>query len=87
MNSTPFHLILRLQQVEKRLDARRASAGLALVGVSRERHNADGRLSACPKGAPPIRQGGVAVLGKGSRPFPADCALPWRIGVTLKSTK
>jgi hypothetical protein len=61
--STPFHLILRLQQVEKRLDARRATAGLALANA-RERNNADGRLSACPKGVPPIRQCGVAVLGK-----------------------
>jgi hypothetical protein len=87
MNSTPFHLILRLQQIEKRLDARRTTAGLAVVCVSRERHNADGRLSACPKGATPIRQGGVAVLGKGSKPFPADCALPWRMGVALKSAK
>jgi hypothetical protein len=64
-NSTPFHLILRIQQDEKRPDARRASAGLAMVCVASERNNADGRLSSGPKGAAQIRQCGVAVLGKG----------------------
>ena len=62
--STPFHLILRFQQDDKRPDARHASAGLALANAS-ERNNADGRLSSCPKGAVQIRQCGVAVLGKG----------------------
>jgi len=80
--STPFHLILRFQQDDKRPDARRASAGLA-IAHSRECNNADGRLSSCPKGAVQIRQCGVAVLGKG-RPFPTDCALPWRIWAALK---
>jgi hypothetical protein len=86
MNSTPFHLILRLQQVEKRLDAQRArrpSSGWRVKGTPQRRWP----LISLPKGSPPIRQGGVAVLGKGSGPFPADCALPWRIGVTLKSAK
>ena len=60
----PFHLILRTQQADKRPDARRANAGLARANAS-ERNNADGRLSACPKGAVQIRHCGVAVLGKG----------------------
>jgi hypothetical protein len=64
MSSTPFHLILRFQQDEKRSDARRASAGLALANAS-ERNAADDRLSSCPEGAAQIRQCGVAVLGKG----------------------
>ncbi len=65
--STPFHLILRFQQDDKRPDARRANAGLALVCVASERNNVDGRLSSCPMGAAQIRQCGVAVLvlGKG----------------------
>ena len=62
--STPFHLILRFQQYDKRPDARRANAGLARANAS-ERNNADGRVSSCPKGAVQIRQCGVAVLGKG----------------------
>jgi hypothetical protein len=65
MVSTPFHHILQFQQDEKRSDARRASAGLALVGVASERKNADGRLSSCPEGAAQIRPCGVAVLDKG----------------------
>ena len=63
--STPFHLILRFQQYDRRPDAKRANAGLALVCVASERNNAAGRLSSCPKGAVQIRQCGVAVLGKG----------------------
>ena len=63
MISTPFHLILRIQQDDKRTDARRANAGLVRANAS-ERNNADGRLSSCPKGAVQIRQCGVAVLGK-----------------------
>ena len=62
--STPFHLILRIQQDDKWLDVRRASAGLAVANAS-ERNTADGRLSSCPKGVAQIRQCSVAVLGKG----------------------
>jgi hypothetical protein len=81
--STPFHLILRFQQNDRRPDARRANTGLTLANAS-ERNNANGRLSSCPKGAVQIRQCGVAVLGKGKGPFPTDCALPWRIWAALK---
>ena len=56
--------MLRFQQEDKRPDARRANAGLALANAS-ERNKADDRLSSCPKGAAQIRQYGVAVLGKG----------------------
>lgn len=38
--STPFRLILQFQQDEKRSDARRASAGLAMCGVASERNTA-----------------------------------------------
>jgi hypothetical protein len=72
---TPFYLIVRFQQDDKRPDARRATAGLAQAH-SRERNNANGRLSSCPKGAAPIRQCGVAVLGKGNLPLPSYYALP-----------
>jgi hypothetical protein len=64
--STPYHLILQFQQDKKRSDARRASAGLAMVGVASERNNADDRFSSCPVGAAQIRQCGVAVLDKGA---------------------
>ena len=63
--STPFHLILQFQQDEKRSDARRASAGLALANAS-ERNTADGRFSSCPEGAAQIRQCAVTVLDKGT---------------------
>ncbi len=52
-----------MQRTEKRPTARRATAGLA-VANSRERYNAEGRLSTRPKGAHPIGQYGVAALGK-----------------------
>ena len=52
-----------MQRTEKRPAARRATVGLALAN-SRERNNAEGRLSVRPKGAHPIGQCGVAALGK-----------------------
>jgi len=52
-----------MQRAEKRPAARRTTAGLA-VANSRERNDAEGRLSARPKGVHPIGQCGVAALGK-----------------------
>ena len=49
--STPFHLILRIQQDDKRLDVRRASAGLAVASAS-ERNTADGREAVGHKDVP-----------------------------------
>ena len=80
-----------MQPVMKRLAARRATAGLAVVN-SREHNNADDRFLAGPEGAPQIGQCASpkaptvgAVLVKGM-PFPADCArlkrlllVPWPI--------
>ena len=69
-----------MQPAGRRLAARHATAGLAVLCVSRERNTADDRLPAGPKGAHQTGQSRVAVLGKGA-PFPADCALPcpdWR---------
>ena len=54
-----------MQRTEKRPAARRATAGLA-VANSRERNNAEGRLSARPKGAHPIGQCGVAYRDVGN---------------------
>ncbi len=48
-----------MQRAEKRPAARRATAGLA-VASSRGRNNAEGRLSARPKGAHPIGPCSVA---------------------------
>jgi len=76
--STPFRLILRSQRGEKRLDARRASTGIA-PPLSSSRNTAGGRFSSRPKGAPQTRQGGVTALGKRSGLFPARCALPERV--------
>ncbi len=52
-----------MQRTEKRPAARRATAGLAVANSS-ECNNAEGRLSARPKGAHRIGQCGVAALGK-----------------------
>ena len=83
-----------MQPVRKRLDARRATAGLA-VASSREHNNADDRFLAGPKGAPQIGQCASpkaptvgAALEKGM-PFPADCVgmphhLPWPIWEALQ---
>ncbi len=72
---------LRNQPVRKRLAARRATVGLAVVN-SREHNNADDRFLAGPEGAPQIGQCASpkaptvgAVLVKGMS-FPADCASP-----------
>ena len=62
--------------------ARRATAGLTVICVSRERNNADGHVLAGPKGAHQTGQSGVAILGKGA-PFPADCALLCPVWWTL----
>jgi hypothetical protein len=78
-----------MQPVRKRLAARRATAGLAVVNL-REHNNADDRFLAGPKGASQIGQCRIAVLVKGMPGpapraqrvqwvFPADCALPWPI--------
>ena len=64
-----------MQPAARRLAARRATAGLAVLCVSRVRNTADDRVPAGPKGAHQTGQSRVAVLGKGT-PFPADCALP-----------
>ena len=64
MSTTLFQLILQFQQDERRPDARRASAELALVCMGSERNNADGRLSSCLKGAAQIHHCGGAALGK-----------------------
>ena len=52
-------IYLRMQPIRKRLDARRAAAGLA-VASSRDHNNADDRFLAGPAGAPQIGQCRVA---------------------------
>ena len=65
--------IRQSQHDERRLAARRASAGLAVVNSS-ERNTADSRLSSCPAGAQHTLHCGVAALAKGL-PLPASRAL------------
>ena len=70
-----------MQPAGTRSDARRATAGLAVVNP-RVRNNADGRVPTGPKGDRQTDQCRVAVLEKGT-PFPANCALPWSVWRTL----
>ena len=71
-----------MQPARTRSAARRETAGLTVLCVSREHNNTDGRVPTGPRGVREIGQSGVAVLGK-AMPFPADCALPWSVWRTL----